>query len=119
MALSEDVSKAISWVHLSGTLHDTVGADPDRYIHPSPGLGRHLAEARAGGKKLFLLTNSALGFVDQGMQFLIGEQWQSLFDVVITSAQKVTAAGLVPTTPRVNPHPSFTAPMPRIYQNLP
>ena len=87
-ALSADVSKAVSWVHLSGTLHDTVAAQPERYLHPSPQLGALLAAARAGGKKLFLLTNSALGFVDKGMQFLVGDNWQQHFDVVITSAHK-------------------------------
>lgn len=87
-ALSADVSKAVSWVHLSGTLHDTVAAQPERYLHPSPQLGALLGAARAGGKKLFLLTNSALGFVDKGMRFLVGDNWQQHFDVVITSAHK-------------------------------
>jgi len=28
------------------------------------------------GKQLFLLTNSAFGFVDAGMRFLIGSDWR-------------------------------------------
>ena len=30
----------------------------------------------AAGKQLFLLTNSAFGFVDAGMRFLIGSDWR-------------------------------------------
>jgi len=87
-AISADVSKAISWVHLSGAMHDLVAAHPEKYLQPSPALGALLADSRAAGKQLFLLTNSAFGFVDAGMKFLIGKAWRELFDVVITSAQK-------------------------------
>ena len=45
-ALSADVSKAIGWVHLSGTMHDAVAAQPERFLHPSPALGGLLADAR-------------------------------------------------------------------------
>lgn len=56
-------------------MHDTVAANPDRYLHPSPALAALLGEARSSGKQLFLLTNSALGFVEQGMRFLVGREW--------------------------------------------
>ena len=82
------MSSAISWVHLSGALHDTVAADPNQYLEPSPRLGEMLEQARLSGKKLFLMTNSSFAFADAGMRFLLGDQWQSLFDVVVTLAQK-------------------------------
>jgi len=87
-ALGEDVSRAIAWVHISGTMHDEVGADPATYLHPSPHLGDLLRGARASGKSLFLLTNSSFDFVDKGMRFLVGHSWRQHFDVVIASAQK-------------------------------
>ena len=62
------ISKAISWVHISGTMHDLVAAQPERYLQPSPALGSLLAETRAAGKQLFLLTNSSFGFVNAGMR---------------------------------------------------
>ena len=62
------ISKAISWVHISGTMHDLVAAQPDKYLQPSPALGSLLAETRAAGKQLFLLTNSSFGFVNAGMR---------------------------------------------------
>ena len=66
------ISKAISWVHISGTMHDLVAAHPERYLQPSPALGSLLAETRAAGKQLFLLTNSSFGFVDAGMRLGLG-----------------------------------------------
>ena len=87
-ALAADVSKAIGYVHISGTMHDTVASRPEDFLHPSPSLGGLLADSRAAGKKLFLLTNSAFPFVDAGMRFLVGAEWRQLFDVVVTSAQK-------------------------------
>lgn len=89
-SLGEDVSKAISWVHLSGILHDTVSADPAAYLHSNPELLPLLQQARAAGKQLFLLSNSAFGFIDKGLEFLVGPTWREmgLFDVIVTSAQK-------------------------------
>ena len=45
-ALSADVSKAIGWVLLSGTMHDAVAAQPERFLHPSPALAGLLDDAR-------------------------------------------------------------------------
>lgn len=86
--VGDDVSKAIVWVHMSGAMHDTVAANPEAYLHPSPRLGGLLRAARESGKSLFLLTNSGFDFVDHGMRFLVGPGWRELFDVVIVSAQK-------------------------------
>lgn len=90
MWLLTQVSKAISWVHLSGILHDTVSADPAAYLHSNPELLPLLQQARAAGKQLFLLSNSAFGFIDKGLEFLVGPTWREmgLFDVIVTSAQK-------------------------------
>lgn len=88
--VGDDVSKAISWVHASGMMHETVAASPEQYLHPSPQLGELLSAARGNGKSLFLLTNSGFDFVDHGMRFLVGDSWRDLFDVVIVSAQKPT-----------------------------
>ena len=76
------------WVHLSGVMHQTVGQEPEKYLHPSPQLGSLLWAARTSGKSLFLLTNSGFDFVNQGMCFLVGPGWRELFDMVIVSAQK-------------------------------
>ena len=87
-ALSEDVARAIHHVHTSGKMHAEVAENPAEYVHYLPDLRERLEGCRAAGKKLFLLTNSGLPFVDRGMTFLAGEGWRSLFDAVVVSAQK-------------------------------
>ena len=65
------------------------------------------------GKQLFLLTNSAFGFVDAGMRFLIGSDWRrrrrwngpsTLSDGSAPSARLVApTAQPAPTDPRAQP----------------
>ena len=40
------ISQAVGWVHLSGTMHDAVAAQPERFLHPSPALAGLLDDAR-------------------------------------------------------------------------
>ncbi|TSQ92616.1 5'-nucleotidase domain-containing protein 3 [Bagarius yarrelli] len=47
-----------------------------------------LKKLSANGKKMFLITNSPLDFVDRGMNYIIGKDWRDLFDVVIVQADK-------------------------------
>lgn len=86
--LSQDVRAAIQEVHESGEMHRTVAANPHVYQAPIPGLAGHLKRWLDDGKKLFLMTNSGLTFVDAGMRFLVGDDWRSRFDLVIVQARK-------------------------------
>ena len=91
-AVVEDITACIRDVHVQGELHRAVLADPDKYVDASPRrkqrLRRALEGLRAAGKKLFISTNSPYGYLAGAVQHVIGEDWQSLFDVVIASAQK-------------------------------
>ena len=87
-SLGQDVSRAIGFVHKSGNLHETIAEEPERFIHPVPGLRELLQRCRASGKQLFLLTNSPLSFVDKGLRFLYGDDWRETFDAVVISADK-------------------------------
>jgi len=92
----QDISDSIGYTHQSELLHRTIAADPKRYLQKNPDLARYLLRIRESGRSLFLLTNSPLYFVDAGMQYLVGaavkeaglESWTSLFDVVVTQANK-------------------------------
>jgi len=87
-ALAADVAQAVSWVHLSGKLHDAVAAAPQDYLHPIEDFASLLDDARASGKKLFILTNSPFAFMATGMRFLLGDSWRDKFDLVVASAKK-------------------------------
>lgn len=98
MYLQQDVRKAIDHVHLSGDMHNRIGANPELYLDPNPRLGEYLEAVRASGRKLFCLTNSHYNFVSAGMKFILGDylaknnkrpdEWQSMFDVTIVGARK-------------------------------
>lgn len=90
----EDVHRAIQHVHLSGSVHRGILANPHKYLVKNGQLLYSLRMLKDKGKKLFLLTNSPYYFVDGGMRFLLEEtlgpqdSWRELFDVVIAKANK-------------------------------
>lgn len=87
-AVVEDILSAINQVHISGRMHSAILQDPKTYLRPSPHLRETLQRFRDVGKKLFLCSNSNYEYVNGGMEFLLGSDWQSFFDVVIVSAGK-------------------------------
>lgn len=89
-AIIDDIQAAIREVHVSGQMHNAVIADLDRFVHHNPLLPDLLQHIKAGGKKLFLCTNSNFHYTNKALQYAIGDQrdWRQLFDVVICSAQK-------------------------------
>lgn len=42
---------------------------------------------------MFLITNSAFWYVNRGMTYLLGKQWQDYFDIVICQARKPSFFG--------------------------
>ena len=86
--LHQDVRKAIEYTHASGKMHGAIQKDVDRFIQPNPELRKFLERAVGAKKKLFLLTNSPIDFVDAGMKYLVGRDWMNLFNVSIFEASK-------------------------------
>ncbi|XP_030222253.1 5'-nucleotidase domain-containing protein 3 [Gadus morhua] len=86
--LYKDVKAAIRDVHVKGIMYRAVEADIDRYICYGEQSHAVLKKLKEDGKKMFLITNSPLDFVDRGMNFIVGKAWRDLFDVVIVQADK-------------------------------
>lgn len=86
--LYKDVKEAIRDVHVKGIMYREVEADIEKYICYGEQTHAVLKKLSANGKKLFLITNSPLDFVDRGMNYIIGKDWRDLFDVVIVQADK-------------------------------
>ena len=89
--LYDDVQSAVSFVHSSGVMHQTVAKNVDQYLDAEftkKYLPFMLNELQLSGRKLFLMTNSEFYFVDAGMKYLVGNDWRDLFDVIICSARK-------------------------------
>lgn len=92
-AVVDDVQAAIREVHVSGAMHSRVMGDMPRFIIPSPDLADTLQHLRAGGKNLFLCTNSGCQYATTVMAYALGlpsgnTSWKDLFDVIICSAKK-------------------------------
>ncbi|CAL8296180.1 unnamed protein product [Boreogadus saida] len=86
--LYKDVKAVIRDVHVKGIMYRAVEADIDRYICYGEQSHAVLKKLKEDGKKMFLITNSPLDFVDRGMNFIVGKAWRDLFDVVIVQADK-------------------------------
>jgi HAD superfamily 5'-nucleotidase-like hydrolase len=90
----DDIRTTIDLVHADGSLKALVRADLDRFVIRDPDLGPALHRLRSGGKKLFLLTNSAWDYTDVVMTHLLDgvlpeyPSWRNYFDFVITAARK-------------------------------
>ncbi len=92
--LYDDIREAIDTVHRDNSLKREVRKDLARYIFQDPELGPALHKLRSGGKRLFVLTNSAWDYTDAVMKYLLDGQlaeypsWRSYFDFIVTAAGK-------------------------------
>lgn len=87
------VRRAIDEAHVEGTLKAAILADPERFVEIDEELALALADQRAAGKRLLLITNSEWSYVQALMSFALNRflpagNWQELFEVVICSARK-------------------------------
>jgi len=85
-----DVRTAVTRTHTSGDMHRAVVEDLDKYIEQDSRrhLRQLLEQLKGAGKTLMVVSNSAFWYVDSGMKYVCGEDWRSLFDIVIVSAGK-------------------------------
>jgi HAD superfamily 5'-nucleotidase-like hydrolase len=92
--LYDDIRDAIDTVHRDNSLKTVIRKDIAQYIFKDPELGPALHKLRSGGKKLFLLTNSAFDFTRAVMSYLLDgvvpeyPSWRNYFDFVVTDARK-------------------------------
>ena len=92
--LYDDIREAIDTVHRDNSLKAEIRKDIGRYIYKDPELGPALHRLRSGGKKLFVLTNSAWDYTDAVMKYLLDglvpeyPTWRNYFDFVVTAARK-------------------------------
>ena len=66
--LYKQVRRAVDLCHCDGEIKDPVALEPSKYILPSPELGKMLSQLHLGGKQIFLLTNSLLVLLADGLR---------------------------------------------------
>ncbi|NOK17452.1 HAD-IG family 5'-nucleotidase [Corallococcus carmarthensis] len=92
--LYDDIREAIDTVHRDNSLKREIRKDLARYVFLDPELGPALHKLRSGGKRLFLLTNSAWDYTNAVMRYLLDGQlpeypsWRNYFDFTVTAAGK-------------------------------
>jgi len=91
--LHYDVREAIGAFHKSGMMHQLVGNDVANYFEENVRLKSFLQRLRDANKQIFIITNSAFWYVNRGLTFLLGTDWQKFFDVVICQARKPSFFG--------------------------
>jgi HAD superfamily 5'-nucleotidase-like hydrolase len=86
--IANDCKLAMAEVHRTGEMHSSIMSDLSRYLTRDGRVGELLKLLKDHGKNLFVVTNSPYPFVDMGMEYIVGDSWKDLFDVVIVRARK-------------------------------
>ncbi|CAG9859172.1 unnamed protein product [Phyllotreta striolata] len=84
--LFRDIKNSIKNSH--PVMHKIVSKNVSEYIESNDKLRPFFDRLIKANKKLFLVTNSPFGFVNKGMEFMVGTDWKDLFDVLIVQARK-------------------------------
>ncbi|XP_054268250.1 5'-nucleotidase domain-containing protein 3-like isoform X2 [Macrosteles quadrilineatus] len=84
--LFRDVKNSVGSSH--PVMHKLLQEDVSQYIEKNPGITYFFQRLADAGKKLFLVTNSPYKFVNKGMSWMVGDNWEDFFDVIIVQARK-------------------------------
>lgn len=92
--IASDLTFAVDYIHAEGKLKSKIAQSLADYVIRDEALVAGLKCYRDHGKKLFILTNSDFSYTKLLLDYAInpyledGETWQTLFEYVITLAQK-------------------------------
>jgi hypothetical protein len=84
------VLEAVGGVHIMGEMHRMVAHSPEKYFEPDAKqhMRKMLTNWKGAGKKMMLASNSHFWYVNAGMKYIVGDDWQEFFEVVIAPAGK-------------------------------
>ena len=68
--------------------HLAACSDPKVILEQDPLLRPMLDRLKKHGKTTFLMTNSPFEIVNAGMSYMFGQDWRTLFDIIIVNAKK-------------------------------
>ncbi|MCB0394900.1 MAG: HAD-IG family 5'-nucleotidase, partial [Bdellovibrionales bacterium] len=92
--IAEDLLQVVDESHQDGSLKDCVRDELEKYIIADPKTVQGLERFKRHGKKLFVITNSLFDYTKLLLDYTINpflkehKNWQELFDIVVTGAQK-------------------------------
>uniref|UniRef100_A0A096MFJ0 Uncharacterized protein n=1 Tax=Poecilia formosa TaxID=48698 RepID=A0A096MFJ0_POEFO len=81
----------------AGTYFPSIKRDPARYLQPcSDSVKTWLRSMKTAGKILILITSSHSDYCKLICEFILGKDFEQLFDVIITNALKPGFFSLIP-----------------------
>jgi len=83
-----DVRASVDLCHRDGVIKDEVARNPAKYISKDDKMIPMLKQFKEDGKKVFLLTNSLWEYTLTVMNYLVGDDWTDLFDLIIVGSCK-------------------------------
>ncbi len=92
--IDADVSQCIDSLHREGILKDILKKDFDKYVVSNPETAAMLEMLKKYGKKLIIITNSDYHYTNMLLGYSLDpywkkhKNWQEVFDLVITLADK-------------------------------
>ncbi|XP_075219255.1 5' nucleotidase C isoform X2 [Lycorma delicatula] len=84
--LFRDVKNSVGASH--PVMHRELQKDIPHYLSKNAEIRVFFERLVNAKKKLFLVTNSPYNFVNKGMQWIVGPDWEIFFDVIIVQARK-------------------------------
>jgi len=85
-SIYSDVRACIDRAH--PLFHLAAASDPKIILDQDPKLRPMLDRLKKHGKITFLMTNSPFEIVNAGMCYMFGDDWRTLFDIIIVNARK-------------------------------
>lgn len=88
------VRRTLDLAHMEGRLKAEIIENPEAFVEADPDLPQALADQRAAGRKVVLITNSEWTYTEAMMRHAFdpflpeGRTWRDLFDLVLVSARK-------------------------------
>lgn len=92
--IAQDVQRCVDQIHMDGSLKSIIGQDLPRYVIKEKAVVDGLKHFIGHGKKIFILTNSDYAYTRLLLDYALnpfmeaGTTWHSLFEYVITLANK-------------------------------
>ncbi|CEF70463.1 HAD-superfamily hydrolase, subfamily IG, 5'-nucleotidase and Purine 5'-nucleotidase family and HAD-like domain-containing protein [Strongyloides ratti] len=87
-SIFKDIRKAVDYIHIQGTMKQDVIDNVKYYVDNDPRIAKMLLNLRENGKKIFLLTNSDYYYTNAIMKYILGEKWNTYFDITNVDARK-------------------------------
>ncbi|KAL3982567.1 5' nucleotidase family protein [Acanthocheilonema viteae] len=87
-SIFQDIRNSVDWVHFESNMKQIILDNKEKYIIKDERLKQLLLQIRESGKQSFLLTNSDYSYTNGVMEYLLGTDWTSYFNITIVDAKK-------------------------------